>query len=342
MPKVHFPQGNRGSAVDVHDENELCEIITPSWNHGNFSSTAGTHLLIDEFLPAPQPIVSIDAESAYLLRVYERGIGTWMVVFDMNLTFQRDLLNLVSSSALLLNAICALAARQLSIIASPLVWKPIAERYYGRGVHLLARLLNGHTKIMELAIVSTMLLGSYELLAFPGPDYHRHFRGATTIVDALHIYKAPNRLARASFWIYARHEVGEALNINSPTRHNPKLWPRLDPSETEPREDCHSNEILRICAEVLCFVFGDNKAGRRKREKEHIALGEDLDNWLRTCPCHWLGVKYEENGKIRYWFPRPNFGNLPGSIYTFRDVLLISNTQLPHYCSTMSPSFFFV
>ena len=232
-----------------------------------------------------------------------------MDVFDMDLTFQREILNMVPSSPLLLNVLCALAARQLSLIESSSFWSPIAERYYSQGTGLLARLLDRCTETMELAIVSTMLLGSYELLAFPGPDYQRHVRGAKTIVDALHVSKSTNSLARSAFWIYARHEVGEAINMSSPTRHDPKLWPRLDPSVSVSRQDSYCNDILRICGEVTCFFFGSSGSKRTKsRAKQNFALHTDLDRWFEACPSHWMGVKYKDAESFRYWFPWPNFG----------------------------------
>ncbi|KAL4738854.1 hypothetical protein BDV11DRAFT_170594 [Aspergillus similis] len=279
---------------------------------------------------APDPAFAVEAQSAYLLRVYERGIGPWMDVFDPNLTYQRELLDLVPSSPLLLNAICALAARQLSLIGPSLVWKPIAERYYGQGVHLLARLLNKNHEMMELAIVATMLLGSYELMAFPGLDYQRHFRGATTIVDALQAYKSSSRLVRASFWIYARHEVGEALNRNSPTRHDPRLWPRFDTSQVEPREDSYCNDVSRICAETECLLFGHKASTRsRKITNGYVALQRELDLWFERCPERWKGCEYDAHGKTRYWFPRPNFAaGLDQMDYHSRQIILICLSDL--------------
>ncbi|KAF9883071.1 hypothetical protein FE257_004128 [Aspergillus nanangensis] len=256
QPELSQAVGSSPNGSSERNISEHNSQLPQNGPHLNLPSP-GSH---DE-LSALGPAFAIDAQSAYLLQVYERGIGPWMDVFDLNLTYQRELLDLVPSSPLLLNAICALAARQLSLIGPSWAWKPIAERYYGQGVHLLARLLNGNPETMELAIVATMLLGSYELMSSPGLDYQRHFTGAKTIVDALQVYKSSSRLARASFWIYARHEVGEALNLNSPTRHDPKLWPRLDPAQSEPHEDLYCNDVLRICAEIECLVFGPKTGG---------------------------------------------------------------------------------
>ncbi|KAE8143439.1 hypothetical protein BDV38DRAFT_277460 [Aspergillus pseudotamarii] len=250
----------------------------------------------------------ITPEIVHLLRVYEKSIATWMDVFDSEFTYQRRLLCMAPSSPLLLNAICALAARQLSLIDSPRTWKPVAEHYYGQAVHFLARLLSSFPSKMELAIVGTILLSSYELLAFPGLDYQRHFKGAHTIIDSLHAHNSASCLTRASFWIYARHEVAEALNRNSPTLHDPGSWPKLDLSAAEPAEDSFCNDALRLTAETVCIVFGKTSRNRTKRRKRDLsALQSELCTWLHRCPKQWKGIEYAEDGNVRYWFPRPNF-----------------------------------
>lgn len=254
----------------------------------------------------------ITPEIVHLLRVYDKGIATWMDVFDSESTYQRRLLCMAPSSPLLLNAICALAARQLSLIESPRTWKPVAEHYYGQAVHLLARLLSVFPSEMELALVGTILLSSYELLAFPGFDYQRHFKGAHTIVDSLQAHNSASCLARASFWIYARHEVAEALNRNSPTLHDPSLWPKFNLSAAKPVEDTFCIDVLRLTAEAVCIVFGKTSRSRTKRRKRDLsALQSELRTWLYWCPKQWKGIEYAEDRNVRYWFPRPNFGTVP-------------------------------
>ncbi|KAB8211166.1 hypothetical protein BDV34DRAFT_185268 [Aspergillus parasiticus] len=276
--QVQEPQSASGAGAD-------CEVVSP---------------------PAESLITP---EIVHLLRVYERSIATWMDVFDSELTYQRRLLCMAPSSPLVLNAICALAARQLSLIGSSLTWLPVAEHYYGQAVHLLARLLNAYPSKMELAIVGTILLSSYELLAFPGLDYQRHFKGAHTIVDSIHAHKSASCLIRASFWIYARHEVAEALNRNSPTLHDPGSWPKFDLLEAEPAEDSFCNDVLRLTAETVCIVFGKTSRSRTKRRKRDLStLQGELRSWLHICPEQWKGIEYTEDGNARYWFPRPSFG----------------------------------
>ncbi|KAL3493513.1 hypothetical protein BJX62DRAFT_223775 [Aspergillus germanicus] len=260
--------------------------------------------------PAAESVMT--PEIAHLLRIYETDIATWMDVFDSGLTYQRRLLCMAPSSPLLLNAICALAAQQLSLIRSASIWKPVAEHYYGLAVHLLARLLSAYPSKMELAIVGTILLSSYELLASTGVDYQRHFKGAHTIVEAIHAQNSTSPLIRASFWNYARHEVAQALNRNSPTLHDPRSWPKVvSLAEAEPTsEDTFCNDVLRLAAETVCIAFRKTAAERsrtKRRKRELLALQSELDTWLRLCPKEWKGIEYEDDGNARYWFPRPNF-----------------------------------
>ncbi|QRD89737.1 hypothetical protein F9C07_1508122 [Aspergillus flavus] len=173
----------------------------------------------------------------------------------------------------------------------------------------MARLLDAYPSEMDLAIVGTILLSSYELLAFPGLDYQRHLRGAHTIVASLHAHNSASCLTRASFWIYARHEVAEALNRNSPTLHDPGSWPKFDLSRAEPAEDSFCNDVVRLTAETVCIVFGKTSRSRTKRRKRDLStLQGELRNWLHICPEQWKGTEYTEDGNVRYWFPRPKFG----------------------------------
>jgi hypothetical protein len=163
---------------------------------------------------------------------------------------------------------------------------------------------------MELAIVGTILLSSYELLASTGVDYQRHFKGAHTIVEAIYAQNSTSPLIRASFWNYARHEVAQALNRNSPTLHDPRSWPKFNLVEDEAKEDSFCNEVLRLAAETVCIAFGETarRGSAKRRKREVLALQSELDTWLRLCPKEWRGIGYEDDGNARYWFPRPNFG----------------------------------
>jgi hypothetical protein len=164
----------------------------------------------------------------------------------------------------------------------------------------------------EHDMVASILLSSYELLKSPGHhNYHQHFRGAKSLVEALHAYDSPNRLTRASFWIYARHEVGQAMNLECPTMLDPKLWPKADFSNDKiDYVDSACNDVLRISCEVIHFIFGssDKKKGRRWM-KEWLCLHLDLDEWLHRAPDILTGKEYCDHELRRFWFPRPAFAS---------------------------------
>ncbi|KAL1855996.1 hypothetical protein Plec18170_003863 [Paecilomyces lecythidis] len=302
------------STAFSHSSPSLQHILPLDWN-GTFNENTDRGEV--HYTRPPSTLASINAETVYLLNTYQKGIGTWMDVFDSTLSYEDVLLSLVPSNPLLLNSTCALAARQLSLTSpSPPSqdWTCIAERYYGESLHLLLKTLNDRSdpEVMERAMVATILLSSYELLAFPGHDYQRHFKGAKSLVEALSAHKSSSRLTRASFWIYAHHEVGEALNLGCPTMQDPKLWPKLDMENLDPTHADHwCNDVLRICGETICFVFGEDKVKRngKRRGKEWRALQTELDQWYQTCPSELKGVEYEdEKGHMRHWFPLPSFG----------------------------------
>ncbi|KAJ9660059.1 hypothetical protein H2198_002756 [Neophaeococcomyces mojaviensis] len=160
-------------------------------------------------------------------------------------------------------------------------------------------------------MVATILLSSYELLAFPGSNYRRHFKGAKSLVEALGAHQSSDRMTRVSFWIYVRHEVGEAMNIECKTMQDPKIWPKALLSETPiANEDIYCNDALRLCGEVVCFIFGsDVRRQGKKWAKEWSGLQQDLDDWLRESPKVLAGNEYMDNGSRRFWFPRFAFAS---------------------------------
>ncbi|KIW31688.1 uncharacterized protein PV07_03293 [Cladophialophora immunda] len=293
------------------------KYVTPKWIE--------FHSLTQGFSSPPAP--SISPRTAFLLRTYETGIGPWMDVFDCSLSYQQGLLQLVPQSPLLLNSTCALAARQLSLITDPHTWTPVAEHHYGESLSMLRSTLETATMNAEHALVATILLSSYELLAFPGLNYHRHFRGAKSFVEALEAYKSPNRMTRASFWIYARHEVGQALNLERSPMQNPTRWPKQDLLQAENiGEDVYCNDALRLCAEVIHLIFGSEPTRRGKKwVNDWSCLHEEWDSWIRNAPKIFFGQEYiDQDSRRRYWFPRSSFASAL-CFYHVSQVFLLTN-----------------
>lgn len=249
-----------------------------------------------------------------------------MDVFDSSLSYQQGVLNLVSSSPLLLSSTCALAARQLDLISSARSWTAVAERFYGESLRLLRSSLDSSVLNLEHALVATILLSSYELLAFPGDDYHRHFRGAKSFVELLEAYNSLEQMTRASFWIYARHEVGEAMNLEQPTMQDPLLWPKPDVGSTSAADvDAYCNDALRLCGKVIYLTYSTNRNRRGKKwAKQWLDLRLDWSDWLHGCPQVLFGSVYDDNGSRRFWFSRPSFAAAL-SFYHVCQIFLLRN-----------------
>ena len=252
--------------------------------------------------------VDLNPETTQLLQAYQNGIGIWMDLFDHDATYQLKLLRLIPESPLLLHSVCALAAQQLSLISSLSQWTAAAELHYGQSLSLLRLNLAQKKPPPEITLATTVLLASYELLAFPGEDYARHFQGTRSLIESFSAHKADSGLLLASFWIYARHDVGTALCNEVPTTFDPDLWPILDHAQglSEGSEDLLGNEMLRLVAKVLCLVHGDReKAKQRHFLRRWNSVNNEIDHWYsnRTSGLTALTCDAPESEVgLRYWF----------------------------------------
>jgi hypothetical protein len=329
------------NAADVKGLREAVNVPGGSSITGQPSPIA-----LEEFLMSTSPMeshltrevppvlaTSLSSRTAFLLRTYENGIGTWMDVFDSSMSYQRGLLQLLPQSPLLLNSTCALAARQLSLIGDAQIWTSVAEMHYGESLSMLRSSIERSTANDEHALIASILLSSYELLAFPGQDYHRHFRGAKSFVEALGARHSAKRMIRASFWIYARHEVGQAMNLEAMLMQDPITWPKMDSLALgDVGEDAYCNDALRLCAEVVHFVFGANsrKMQAKRWARQWLSLRVEWKNWHRDCPKDLFGMEYVDPGsRRRYWFPRSSLASALCFYHVSQIFLLSRLPQIP-------------
>lgn len=205
----------------------------------------------------PDPVeVTITEEIRRLLEIYQTGIGTWMDILDHSCIYQRQVLRYALSSSLLLHAICALSAKQMSLIGDSFLWEPASTRYYAKSLGLLIEELKKQQSSREVVIAATILLCSYELLACPGADYQKHQYGARSLFQTHNIASTGTKLEKASFWIYARQDVSMALVHECATLISPQEWPTISEYEGL-EEDVLGNQILWILAKLVQFKFSD-------------------------------------------------------------------------------------
>ncbi|BCS21085.1 Zn(II)2Cys6 transcription factor [Aspergillus puulaauensis] len=253
-------------------------------------------------------------EKAGLLRFYQEGIGVWMDIFDHSHTYQNDIVRYSLSSPLLMHAVCALSANQMSLIQNKYLWGPVSSRFYGQSLSLLINELTKQSSRAdgELLLAATILLGSYELLAQPGIDYQRHLYGAQTLIFSRNIGQQGTSLEKASFWIFARQDVALALVNERPTLVPPVKWPVPPESPPAAVEDAFGMRILWLLARVVEVKFGSPNGGVSNIQRERVeSLVAEIDLAWAGLPSHVRGVPMkqshsEDEGLTRVWFCVPS------------------------------------
>ncbi|KPM40145.1 hypothetical protein AK830_g6432 [Neonectria ditissima] len=261
---------------------------------------------------SPQPALSqvkVTEESAHLLRIYQNGIATWMDILDHSLSYQRHVVRHALSSSLLLHAICALSAKQMSLVGEAFLWQPVSSRYYGESLGLLIKEVTERETSREVILSATILLCSYELLALPGPDYQRHMYGACTLIKTYDISANSSRLEQASFWIFARQDVALAVANECPTLIPPGEWP-LVPGIEEAEEDHLGNRMLWFLARILEFKFSPTMDGCSRTKAQGLwSLSAEIDLWWKNLPLSVRGVvttDAKDDGLAKMWFCVPS------------------------------------
>ncbi|PYI01028.1 hypothetical protein BO78DRAFT_437005 [Aspergillus sclerotiicarbonarius CBS 121057] len=251
-------------------------------------------------------------ETAGLLRIYQKGIGIWMDISDRSHTYQNEVVRHSLSSPLLMHAVCALSAKQMSLIQNKFLWEPVSSRFYGKSLSLLIKELTEQSTNHELLLAATILLGSYELLAQPGIDYQRHLYGANTLILSRNIGEEGTLFEQASFWIYARQDVALALVNERPTLTPPTKWPVLPTNATTPVEDHFGKKIVWLLARVIEVRFTTpSDQWSRAELREFESLVSDIDLSWAGLPSHVRGIHmnhalFKDEGLSRIWFCVPS------------------------------------
>lgn len=246
-----------------------------------------------------------------LVQMYQDGIGVWMDVCDDTLTYQRHVVRLALSSDLLLHSICALSAKQMSLVKERYLWEPVAADHYGTSLRLLMRDLDRSDMSRDVTLAAAIFLCSYELMANPGTEYKKHMLGARTLIQTYKAMNGSTDVERASFWIFARQDVAMAIENETQTLIHPSEWEaavdRLGNSE-----DGLGNKIVWLLARTVQVRFTSTD----KIDPQASALGAHdvssaIDQWWCDLPPTTHGVRVEgesEDGLTEIWFHAASTG----------------------------------
>ncbi|KAL5093517.1 hypothetical protein Trisim1_010247 [Trichoderma cf. simile WF8] len=257
-------------------------------------------------LPSIEPQLPIMTEEVMdLVLKYQSGIGAWMDVLDHASNYRRQVTRRAASSALLMYSICALSAKQMSLVGEHSVWEPVAGRFYGQSLRLLIHDLNQLDARYDEVFVATILLCSYELLAIPGPDYRKHLEGVSSLLRSHCLSSITTDLDKASFWIYARHDVAMALINYCPTLVATSEWPNAMTGNNL-EEDAIGNQILWLLAKVIELRFAPSDSIIPKDGHENLReIGTEIDRWWDDLPSTSRGLssgEVSEDGLSKLWF----------------------------------------
>lgn len=243
--------------------------------------------------------------------MYQDGIGIWMDVCDDTLTYQRHVVRLALSSDLLLHSICALSAKQMSLVKERYLWEPVAADHYGTSLRLLMRDLDRSDMSRDVTLAAAIFLCSYELMANPGTEYKKHMLGARTLIQTYQAMNGNTDVERASFWIFARQDVAMAIENETQTLIHPSEW---EPAVNRlgNAEDGLGNKIVWLLARTVQVRF----TSTGEVDPQPSATGADdissaIDQWWTDLPPTTHGVHVEgasEDELTEIWFHAPSTG----------------------------------
>ncbi|PWY90380.1 hypothetical protein BO94DRAFT_23664 [Aspergillus sclerotioniger CBS 115572] len=252
---------------------------------------------------------ALDSEKVSLVQAYQNGIAKWMDLFDDESNFQRAVVKRAVESPLLMNAICALIARQVGIADREEIWRATAARYYGESLQQLIAALELPTSYPEDNLAATVLLSSYELLALPGLDHQRHVSGALTLIRTHACGATSTGITGAAFWIYARQDVAMALVHECPTMLPPEEW-GVSWDEHETKEGRLGNQMVWLLAKTVAHTFRKGCVlSVRSLADNRACLERELDAWFESLPGAFYGIPYERpspEGFLLLWFAVPS------------------------------------
>ncbi|KAF2817308.1 uncharacterized protein BDZ99DRAFT_431317 [Mytilinidion resinicola] len=249
----------------------------------------------------PKVPINLDSEMVQLLTAYQRGVATWMDIFDHSCTYERTISQRALDSELLLRCICAFSAKQLSLLPNGEVWTPVAARYYVQALGLFINEVDPSAPPEE-ALTAIMMLGSYEMIAAQGYEHRHHFLGAGMVIKTRGINASSTGMDRASFWIYIRHEIDVALTNESTLSISPRDW-NVDWTKTDVQEDEIANRLMWFVGRAVDLIYGEDPQSSVRQ-----SLLDDVQKWKDALPVSFRGVRYgnsTEEGFTRTYFAIP-------------------------------------
>lgn len=232
----------------------------------------------------PETAHRIDRIKLYKTYLYE--VAPWLDMFDSTKQFGTAIPHLASNNSILLNAIFAIASRQLEQTLPSYPREKTIKLYEAS----LKNLIPTVNKTLDVAIISScLILCVFEMMSSSPKKWRYHLEGCAALFKIYGINGFSNELERGLFWCYARMDVSSAVIGEQPTIIPSNSWlpPDFNIHDLKElfnkfgnKEDMYANYMVYLCSRVLNLIAG----GRDDYEKEWKLLWKEIGDWHENRP----------------------------------------------------------
>lgn len=162
-------------------------------------------------------------EEIHYMQVFIKEVGIWMDSLDYEKHFSRVVPFLALKSPMLLNALLACGAKQLTLV-DPELNDDMVLRYYDLSTTQLLRSLQNPDRHMAECATTAVVLNVYEIMSAKPTARMSHIAGARALIRECGWNAKSTGIARACFWINIGMEVLSCLSFNWQTAWDPDQW----------------------------------------------------------------------------------------------------------------------
>ncbi|KAH7324985.1 hypothetical protein B0I35DRAFT_173183 [Stachybotrys elegans] len=311
----------------------LTQPFSPSLSYSGLASNPRVH--------------SATVGEVLYLKVYVDEVGRCMDLMTQDKLFTYMIPNYALNSTVLLNALLACGARQLSFKAPEL--KEKAGHYYNTAVRTLFRKGGAAGQDLSERAIASVILYAYEVMWTRSLDYVNDANAPGELLRKCGWNSRSRGTAGACFWLNNWVQVLKCLAFRSQVGGSgPCDW--LDGEELGAGETVYGQEdgwvrrMLSILAAVANFRASVHAASGGLKSRDMSAVGERLvewqglkrlcDDWHETCPksMHPLVHLHASQAGLPTCFPSPWFpssGAILGRLFYHTAQCILAQTY-PH------------
>lgn len=323
VPDFFNHKNSSKNLQDLLEDKEIYNVVSP---------TNGAQLL-DEGLMMSMVEVTED-EKLQLYKTYLYEIAPWLDMFDNSKQFGTNVPRLAAESPVLLNAIYAIASRQLEQ-TRPSYSRQKTIKLYQDTLKYLIPTVN---KTMDTPLItSCVILCVFEMMSSSPKKWRYHLEGCAALFKMHGINGFSNELERGLLWCYARMDVNSAVIGEQSTIIPSENWLPEGCTVYDLRklftsfgnkEDMYANYMVFLCSRVLNLIAKT----QADYEKEWRFLWDEVSDWHVNRPIQLTPILTQNSSSSL--FPGVLYVNGPAisanQLYHMAIILLMQNKPRMH------------